>query len=83
MVPAELTVEASNEGYVMSCATIFDGAAYAASYDADGVLLNVVSKPFTNGTATVTPDTAGAAKIKFFVWTNTLQPVTLAKTIAL
>ena len=83
ITPAALTVTPSGNGYVLTADTDYDGVAYAASYDADGVLLNVVSKPFTNGMATVTPDTTGAAKIKFFVWTNTLQPVTLAKTIDL
>ena len=46
--------------------------------DGDNVTwaLDDASKPFTGGTATVTPETTGAAKIKFFVWTNNIQPVT-------
>ena len=39
--------------------------------------------PITPAALTVAPDTAGAAKIKFFVWTNTVQPVTLAAEITL
>ena len=76
ITPVVLNVAKSGNSYTLTADTEYDGAAYAASYDAEGRLLNVVSKPFTGGTATVTPDTAGAAKIKFFVWTNNIQPVT-------
>ncbi len=83
ITPAALTVVQSGSGYVLTADTEYDGAAYAASYDAEGALINVVSKPFTGNAATVTPDTAGAAKIKFFVWTNNIQPVTYTKTMDL
>ncbi len=83
ITPAALTVTPSSSGYALTADTVYDGVAYAAAYDAEGRLLNVVSKPFTGGTATVTPDTTGAAEIKFFVWTNTLQPVTYTETMDL
>ena len=83
IAPATLTVTPSGDGYVLTAETDYDGEAYAAAYDAEGALLNVVSEPFADGTATVMPDTAGAAKIKFFVWTNVVQPVTLTKEITL
>ncbi len=79
----DMTVTQSDGTYTLTADTSYVGAAYAAAYDAEGALISVVSEPFADGTATVAPDTAGAAKIKFFVWTNTLQPVTLAKEITL
>ncbi len=83
ITPAALTVTPSGGGYVLTAETDYDGDAYAAAYDAEGALISVVSEPFTDGTATVAPDIAGAAKIKFFVWTNAVQPVTLAEEITL
>ena len=83
ITPVTLTVAQSGGGYVLTAETDYDGAAYAASYDAEGALISVVSEPFADGTATVAPNTSGAAKIKFFVWTNTMQPITLAKDITL
>ncbi len=83
ITPVTLTVAQSGGGYVLTAETDYDGIAYAAAYDAEGALISVVSEPFTDGAATVAPDTAGAAKIKFFVWTNTVQPITLAKEITL
>ena len=83
ITPVALTVTPSGNSYVLTAETDYDGDAYAAAYDAESALISVVSEPFADGTATVMPDTAGAAKIKFFVWTNTLQPVTLAEEITL
>lgn len=83
ITPAALTVTPSGGGYVLTAETDYDGEAYAAAYDAEGALISVVSEPFADGTAAVAPDIAGAAKIKFFVWTNVVQPVTLAKEITL
>ena len=80
---AALAVTQSGDSYVLTAETDYDGDAYAASYDAEGALISVVSEPFADGAATVAPDTASAAKIKFFVWTNTVQPITLAKEITL
>ena len=83
ITPAALTVTPSGNAYTLTAETDYDGDAYAAAYDAEGALISVVSKPFADGTATVTPNIAGAAKIKFFVWTNTVQPVALAEEITL
>ena len=80
ITPVTLTVTPSGDNYTLTADTDYNGVAYAVSYNGDGVLLNVASKQFTGGTATVTPNTAGASKIKFFVWTNTLQPLTSAVT---
>ena len=80
ITPAVLTVTPSGSGYALTADTDYNGVAYAATYDAGGVLLNVVSEPFVGGAATVAPSIAGAAKIKFFVWTNTVQPLTDAVT---
>ena len=80
ITPVALTVVPSGNSYTLTADTDYDGVAYAATYDAGGALLNVVSKPFTDGAASVAPSIAGAAKIKFFVWTNTVQPLTDAVT---
>ncbi len=76
ITPVALTVVPSGDSYTLTADTDYDGVAYAATYDGEGSLINVTSEPFTNGTATVTPSIAGATKIKFFIWTNTLQPLT-------
>ena len=76
ITPAALTVTQSGDGYTLTADTDYDGVAYAATYDGEGNLINVESEPFMGGTATVAPNTAGAAKIRFFVWTNTVQPLT-------
>ena len=57
-------------------AQIIDSGECGANGDNVTWTLDDVSKPFTGNAASVTPDTTGAAKIKFFVWTNNIQPVT-------
>ncbi len=76
ITPALLIITPRDGEYELTADTEYDGTAYAATYDAEGVLLNVISVPFTNGTASITPETAGAADIKFFVWTSAAQPIT-------
>lgn len=80
----DLNVMPSDDGYEITADTD-NGTytAYAAAYDAKNTLIHVTTASFTNGAASMTLDTTGAAKIKFFVWTDTFKPVTLAKTLDL
>ena len=84
---AYLSITSSGEEYELTADTDYKGdcTAYAATYNAEGALLSVTTAPFTDGAAKIIPDTSSpsAASIKFFVWTNTIQPVTFAKTIDL
>ncbi len=79
----EPTVASADGGYVITANINDTGTACAAVYDADGKLLYVDRKPFSDGAANVAPYIpVNAAYIKFFVWAgNTLQPITAEKTV--
>ena len=80
--PVGLTVTKRGGGYRVSAQTSYDGTAYAAVYDSRGGLIGVDSASFADGSAELAPYIPdNAASIRFFVWTNTLQPVTLAESL--
>ena len=84
IAPVGLTVTKRGDGYRVSAQTDYDGTAYAAVYDSRGGLIGVDSAPFADMAAELAPYIPdNAASIKFFVWTNMLQPVTLAENITL
>ena len=85
IVLSDLTVMPSDSGYEITADTDYKGecTAYAAAYNEAGALLSITSTPFVDGAASMVPDTTGAASIKFFVWTNTMQPIVNAKEFSL
>ena len=76
---AAVTVTKDGETYRVAANTKYGGKAYAAVY-ADGKLLRTASAPFIGGSASISPDTTGGDTVKFFVWSNYLQPLTQTDT---
>ena len=82
--PAAITVTETDGTYQITASTRRTGTAYAAVYGEGGTLLSVTKAAFINWETSITPDIPDGAKyIKFFVWTNNVQPVTTTQEITL